>query len=244
MITIKKHSPFNYLSRAGKDLLNLFYPRVCLSCDELLHDKEEILCHNCLPQLPFTGFDFSKNNPVYEQLSKWIDIEYASSLFIFHQEGVIQEIIHQLKYKGHQEIGKLMADFACESYGNNSNFKQIDYIIPVPLHKKKLKQRGYNQLTVFGKNLGNCSGIHYDENILIRKIHTESQTKKNTEERRKNVSEAFEVIQGGKYKGKHFLIIDDVMTTGATTEACARVILEKIPEAKVSVLTMAVVYRW
>jgi len=244
LIAIRNYFTFNYLYRAGSDLLNMFYPRVCMSCDELLHDGEDIICHRCMSQLPFTGFDFSDDNPVFEQLSKLVKIEYATSLFIFHQKGVVQELIHKLKYKGHQEIGKLFAELAFETYKNNANFKRIDYIIPVPLHKKKQKKRGYNQMTEFGKNLGNYLGVDYSEKIIFRSIHTESQTRKNVEERRQNVASAFEVKNPSPYAGKHFLLIDDVMTTGATLEACVRTLSGSIPDAKVSVLTMAVVYRW
>jgi len=234
--------PLKQINRAWQDLLGIFYPRLCLSCDKLLHESEEILCHLCLSKLPFSGFGFNQSNPVYELLAKLVKIENASSLFIFHQEGIMQKLIHELKYKGQQDIGKLIAQLACETYKNNTGFSTIDYIVPVPLHKKKLKKRGYNQLSVFGENLGNCFGIRYDEKILIKKKNTESQTRKNVEERRVNVANTFEILNPPLYKSKHFLIIDDVMTTGATTEACAHTILEQIPESKVSVLTMAVVY--
>lgn len=230
------------LYRAWKDLLQVFYPRVCLTCEALLHDSEEILCHNCLSELAFTEFDFSKNNPVYAQLASVVKIEYATSMFVFHESGVIQKLIHQLKYKGHQEAGELIAGFICNKHRSNPRFSTVDYIVPVPLHKKKLKKRGYNQLTVLGQNLEKCLDIEYHENILIRKVHTGSQTKKTVEERRKNVARVFDILEPEKYRGKHFLIIDDVMTTGATTEACAETVLSKIPQAQVSILTIAVVY--
>ena len=123
----------------------------------------------------------------------------------------------------------------------NNFFNAIDYIVPVPLHPKKQRQRGYNQMTEFGRNLGNFFSIPYTENILLRQIYTESQTKKNALQRRENVSQAFKIANPEKYTGKHFVIIDDVITTGATIEACAETILNNIPNAKVSVLALTMV---
>jgi len=133
-----------------------------------------------------------------------------------------------------------MAELAGNFYDINSFQQNFDLIVPVPLHKKKQKKRGYNQMTKFGENLGNYFGVTYKENILIRSVYTESQTTKNIEDRRENVSNVFQVLNPEKYSGKHFLLIDDVITTGATIESCAETILKNIPNAKVSVLAMTV----
>jgi ComF family protein len=194
-----------------------------------------------MAQLEFTNFDLSSSNPLLERLSAVVNIEKASALFLFHKEGVIQELIHQLKYQNQQDIGVLMAEFARNFYDKNSFQQNFDLIVPVPLHKKKQKQRGYNQMTKFGENLGNYFSIPYKENILIRFVYTESQTTKNIEDRRENVTNAFQILNPEAYIGKHFLLIDDVITTGATIESCAETILKNIPGAKVSVLAMAVV---
>ncbi len=170
-----------------------------------------------------------------------IPVRYATSLLFFHESGLVKELIHQLKYNGHQEIGKLMADWFIYQNPQLDLSRHIDLIVPVPLHPKKRKKRGYNQMTVWGENLSRYYHLPYREDILVRTVHTTSQTNKNIEQRRENVQNAFVVYQPSVYAGKHFLILDDVMTTGATIEACAETILQSVPGAQVSVLTMAMV---
>ena len=230
------------LKRGYNDVLNILYPRLCLSCSNVLHDVEYHVCHQCLSNLHLTNFDLDGNNPVYNRLSAIVNIEKATALFVFDKSGIIQELIHKLKYNNHQEIGKFFAETAFDYLSENNFFDTVDYIIPVPLHSKKQRQRGYNQLTKFGRNLENFFSIPYNEEILLRKIYTESQTKKNALQRRENVSSAFKIDKPEKYVGKHFVIVDDVITTGATIEACAETILNKIPEAKVSVLALTMVF--
>ncbi len=230
-----------HFKRGYKDVLNILYPRLCLACDETLHEHEQHICHHCLSGLQLTGFDCHLDNPVYNRLSAIVKIERATALFLFDKAGVIQELIHKLKYENHPEIGEFFAKTSINYLQKNRFFDDVDYIIPVPLHPKKQRQRGYNQMTVFGKNLGNYFGVPYTEKILLRQIYTESQTQKNAMERRENVSHAFDIERAELYAGKHFVIIDDVITTGATIEACAETILKKIPQAKVSVLSLAVV---
>ena len=231
---------FRLLKQSLSDLTGVFYPNLCINCNKPLHDNEILICHHCASNLSFTTFNLDDNNPVYKRLIAVIPVQSAASLLYFDKTGVVKELIHQLKYENRPEIGKLMAKWA-EKYLHNNLHNPIDYIIPVPLHPKKQRKRGYNQLTRFGENLGNHLSIPYTENILIRTENTASQTKKNAEERRKNVAKAFKVHRAGDYKGKHFLITDDVITTGATIEACAETILNTVPEAKVSVYTMTMV---
>ncbi len=229
------------LKRGYNDVLNILYPRLCLSCNNVLHDTEYNICHNCLANLHLTNFDIKQNNPVYNRLSAIVNIEKATTLFVFDKTGIIQELIHKLKYKNHQKIGKFFAETARNYLTENNFFNDVDYVVPVPLHPKKLQQRGYNQMTEFGKNLENYFGVPYVENILMRHIYTDSQTKKNAFERRENVNKAFKINNPEKYVAKHFVIIDDVITTGATIEACAETILNNIAGAKVSILALTMV---
>ena len=233
--------PIKIIKRGYKDVLNILYPRLCLSCDEVLHEDEKEICHQCLSSLQLSRFDYTQNNPVYNRLSAIVNIERATALFLFDKAGVIQELIHKLKYENHPEIGAFFAKTSIKYLQENRFFNDVDYIIPVPLHPKKQRQRGYNQMSVFGENLGNYFSVPYTEKILLRQIYTESQTQKNALERRDNVRQAFDVVGAELCAGKHFVIIDDVITTGATIEACAETILKKIPQAKVSVLALAVV---
>jgi len=230
-----------YLKRGYKDLLQVIYPRLCVSCQSVLHDSENLVCHKCLSSLSLTNFDVHSTNPVYNKLSAIVNIEKATALFLFDKSGVMQQLIHQLKYHNRQEIGKFIFELSKSYLETRHFFNDVDMIVPVPLHPKKLKHRGYNQLSVFGRELADYFNVDYKENILIRAIHTESQTKKNITERRLNVSGAFKVKNPEKYQNKHFLVIDDVLTTGATIEACVEQILQEISGSKVSVLVMSMV---
>ena len=230
-----------HLKRGYNDVLNILYPRLCINCHTVLHETEEHLCHRCLSGLEFTGFDYQHNNPLYDRLSAIVNIERATALFLFDKSGIIQSLIHKLKYNNQPEIGDFFAEKATDYLSAPGFFTDVDYIVPVPLHPKKLRQRGYNQMTVFGKNLEKQFGVPYTEKILLRKIYTETQTKKNVLERRENVSNAFGIAEAEKYVGKHFVIIDDVITTGATIEACAETILNNIAGAKVSILSLSMV---
>ncbi len=226
--------------RGYQDVLNILYPRLCINCGRVLYPHEDLLCHHCLSSMTLTNFNPS-DNPLYNRLAAIVPLQYATALFLFDQHGAVQNLIHRLKYQGRQDVGKLMADFTKNYFDEKSFHPAFDYIIPVPLHPEKQKKRGYNQMTVFGENLGNYFGVIYSETILLRHINTASQTKKTAAQRRQNVAGAFVIPNPEKYSGKHFLIIDDVITTGATIEACAETIIKQVPDAKVSVLAMAVV---
>ncbi len=234
-------SLFHSLLRGLKDVKNIFYPRTCLNCNALLQAQEYGICHRCASQLVFTHYDFDSQNPVFDRLSAVVPIHKASSLFLYDKAGVIKHLIHQLKYNNQAFVGKLLAQYAINYYNKNSFVNAFDYIIPVPLHPKKQQERGYNQLVEFGKNLGNYYSIPYTEKILLRSVYTGSQTKKSAQERRENVAHAFTVHKAEIYAGKRFLLVDDVLTTGATIEACVETLMGHIPDVQVSVLTMAVV---
>jgi ComF family protein len=156
----------------------------------------------------------------------------------FHKKGIAQEIIHKLKYKGHEEIGTVLGHWYAQDLKEIGLLKTIDVIIPVPLHKKKYKERGYNQVTTFGKALSDELNVLYDESILIRKVYSKTQSKKNLLGRSEGIETIFDVSFTKKDHGKHFLLIDDVITTGATLEACCRALL-KIPDSKISIVCMA-----
>ena len=236
-----RHSIAHTVRQGFNDLVNLFFPHVCLTCNNLLLPEEDLICHHCLSGMPFTGFSLDQNNPVYDKLSAIIPVQKAGAILLFNKSGLAQELIHHLKYKNRQELGKLVAQWVSRLYDKKLIKGTIDYIVPVPLHPRKKKKRGYNQLTLFGQSLAEYFEVSYREDILIRSVNTPSQTRKNLKQRRENVAAAFSINHPLRYAGKHFLIIDDVMTTGATVEACAETLLKNIPGARISVLTMAVV---
>ncbi|NLP57643.1 ComF family protein [Lutibacter sp. B1] len=220
------------------DIFNLFYPDVCLCCNEYLTENESDICITCRHDLPLTNFSFEKDNLVEKTFYGRIPVENATALFYYLKKGKIQQLIHQLKYKKHQEIGVFIGDWLGDEMNESNRFNTIDCIIPVPLHSKKLKKRGYNQVTSFGKSLSEKLNIPYFENILVRISSTKTQTKKLRFERWKNVEELFSVENNSTLENKHILLIDDVITTGATLEACYKA-LSNIKNLKISIACMA-----
>lgn len=221
-----------------KDIFYLFFPEVCLACKNILSGKEEIICVNCRHDLPETNFGNTPNNLVENMFRGRVQIEAATSLFFFHKKGKVQQLIHQLKYRNHEEVGTLLGNWLGTEIKNSNRFNHLNCIVPVPVHPKKIKKRGYNQLSKFGIALSEILEIPFYENILIKKGTTETQTHKGRIERWKNVKQLFEVNNQIAFENKHILLIDDVITTGATLEACATQLLLS-ENVKISVAVMA-----
>ena len=240
---------FNFLSLAKtenyfrpykmlKSLVNLFYPAVCNGCSTILLDNENAVCTQCRHNMPFTGHHLTKNNEVFKRFYGRLPVEYASSMVYFHKQGIVQQLVHNLKYKGKQEIGSLMGSWYAHDLKSIPELQSVTDVVPVPLHPKKLRERGFNQVTAFGRALADGLGVHYNEDILLRTTYTKTQTKKNITARAEITGSTFDVDSSNSSTGRHFLLVDDVITTGATLEACGRALL-KIPDAKVSVVTIA-----
>lgn len=204
----------------------------------MLATHENILCLECRHDLPETNFSSQSNNLIEKMFAGRIPIESATSLFFFHKKGKTQEIIHQLKYKNHQEIGTLLGAWFGEEIKNSARFNQIDCIVPVPIHSKKLKQRGYNQLTNFGISLSKILNVPFLEHKLIKKNTAETQTHKGRIDRWENVKFLFDIQDQNAFKDKHILLIDDVITTGATLEACSNQLL-LCENVKISIAVIA-----
>lgn len=221
-----------------KDLIYLFYPKVCVVCDEKLIENENVICTLCRHDLPLTNFQNYTNNKVTQTFYGRVLIEKAFSLVFFRKEGSIQKLIHDLKYKGNEEIGLLFGNWLGEMLKENQEFATIDFIIPVPLHPKKLRERGYNQVTKFGKKLSFHLEKPFIENELTRISSTKTQTFKARFERFNNIDTKFNLKNPPQFNNKHVLLIDDVITTGATLEACAKEFL-KSENCTISILTMA-----
>jgi len=221
-----------------KNIFTLFFPDVCLACGEQLLANEPVLCLNCRHDLPTTNFSFEANNLVEKSFYGRFPIQSATALFYYYKKGTVQKLIHNLKYKGQQQVGVFTGKWLAEELFENPRFKNIDYIIPVPLHKNKLKKRGYNQVTTFGESLSKKLKITYKEDVLVRVSFTKTQTKKTRFDRWKNVQELFYVSDLKILENKHILLIDDVITTGATLEACCNA-LKKTRGIKISIACMA-----
>lgn len=223
---------FNYL-------INLFFPKVCAGCHTILITNETVLCTNCRHEIPLTQYHLDPKNEAVKKFYGKIAIEHASALLYFNKKGIVQELIHNLKYKGHEEIGTVLGNWYVEDLKELILETPFDIVIPVPLHPKKFKERGYNQVTTFGEALAEGLNISYNDGILYRKKYSKTQSKKNLSGRSDDIKEIFDVISTEENQNKHFLIVDDVLTTGATLEACSRALL-KIPGARISVVCMAI----
>lgn len=221
-----------------KYLINLLFPKLCMGCNSLLLQNEKIICTECNHNLPFTNHHILESNDTTKKFYGIIPIEFSASMLYFHKKGIVQNLIHNLKYKKHQEIGTLLGKWYSKDIESNARIKTVSEIIPVPLHKKRLEERGYNQVTTFCEALSNDLNIPYNPSLLYRSRYSKTQTKKDRENRKEITKALFDVNFTEADYNKHFLLVDDVMTSGATLEACAKALL-KIPNSKVSIVTIA-----
>ena len=222
----------------SRDIFELFFPKVCLHCEEQLIDTEELICLHCRFELPLADFSNHIANNLEQAFYGRIDIEFATALLVYQRKGITQNLIHQLKYKGKEKIGSFFGKWLANELLECGRCPQFDYIVPVPLHAVKLKTRGYNQVTKFGKEISTILSIPYSDSILQRKIDSKTQTSKLRIERFNDLREKFFVLDTIKFENKHILLVDDVVTTGATIEACV-IKLKEINGIKVSVATIA-----
>lgn len=221
-----------------QDFLAILYPNLCLACGKNQIPKKEITCVSCIYFLPATNFHELADNSFEERFWGRIPVQAGASLYHFTKEGRTRRLMHQLKYKGKKIIGSHLG----RQYGNilaqAARFKDVELIVPVPIHPRRRKVRGYNQSDYFAQGLADILKIPCAKEGLIRINHGKSQTKKTRIERFKSVENAFAVNHKTLLSHKHILLVDDVLTTGATLEACARKILE-LPNTRVSMATMA-----
>ena len=222
-------------------LVNLIFPKVCMGCQSLMLLDEKVICTTCRHELPLTQQHLNPENEVYKRFYGRIPLEHASTLMYYHKKGIVQEMIHNLKYRGHEEIGTLVGEWMAEDLKTLAITKTFDVIIPVPLHKKRLRERGYNQVTTFGNGLASKLAIPYNPMLLHRNVYSKTQVTKNLLKRTEITAELFDVVFTEDDHNKHFLLIDDVITTGSTLEACSKALL-KIPGAKISIVCMAMAH--
>lgn len=219
-------------------LSGLFFPNSCRLCGKTLHQQEEILCTTCLYKLARTNFQHSRQNPVMEIFDGRLPLVSATSFLFFSKGGGTQQLIHKLKYKGHQEIGIHLGKLFGSQLNDSLLFNTADVIIPVPLHPKKEHKRGYNQSLIISEGMASRMNARVFPDVLFRKTHTTSQTRKTRYERWENVKNTFEIKKGTRLEGKHVILVDDVITTGATLEACGSTLLE-IPGIRLSIASLA-----
>ncbi|WP_133526279.1 phosphoribosyltransferase family protein [Flavobacterium sp. 245] len=200
--------------------------------------NETVLCTNCRHELPLTQYHLDSENEAVKKFYGKVEIEHVSALLYFIKKGIVQELIHNLKYKGHEEIGTVLGNWYADDLKELRLKNPFEVIIPVPLHPKKFKERGYNQVTTFAKAISEGLHLTFNDSVLYRKKYSKTQSKKNLLGRSENIENIFDVKFSEENHNKHFLIVDDVLTTGSTLEACAKALL-KIPGAKISIVCMA-----
>jgi ComF family protein len=221
------------------NFIALFFPRLCLACDEPLPFDEPYLCFECQVTLPETDFHLHIQNDFTEKLSVFFPVETAAALFYFTKKSRTQHLIHHIKYEDKREIAIELGKWLGGKLLKQPQFAAIDCIIPVPMHPKKERLRGYNQANVFAIGISEATNWRLAANALRKVKMTDSQTHKSRLERRNNMLEVFALGDPSVIRGKNVLLVDDVMTTGATLEACAQVLREAMPDIKISVATIA-----
>ena len=220
------------------DTLHLFYPHLCLGCGSDLLIEKTLLCLKCINELPHTRFAPIRDNPVEKYFWGRLTIEAAHSEFFFSKESLIQQLVHQLKYKGNTPIGYYLGQLLGNSLLQSKRFDTVDALVPLPLYPDKEKKRGYNQATIICEGIASVMHLPIMTGNIIRQRFTETQTRKNRTERWENVEGSFSVNDPMALKGLHILLVDDVVTTGATLEACGRV-MKTAGCARLSIATLA-----
>jgi ComF family protein len=226
------------LKNALSDLLHLFYPHICTGCASDLLDENNLLCLKCINTLPHTNYAQHANNQVEKIFWGRIPLAAAHSQFYFSKSSMVQELMHQLKYKSNQSIGMYLGEMMGNSLLNSNRFTDIDGLVPLPMYADKQHRRGYNQAAVICKGMALAMNIPVINNNVSRQYATQTQTRKSRIERWENVTGSFVIKDPAALTGKHLLLVDDVLTTGATLEAAGNSILQ-CDNVKLSIATVA-----
>lgn len=224
--------------KALYDFFSLIYPVNCPACGKAIAKGETLLCTICRYELPETGYHKVSQNPVVRKFYGRIKFEFAFSYLHFHKSGIVQVILHQFKYRNQPEIGEKLGEWFALDLLDSFSPVPWDVIIPIPLHRSKEKKRGYNQSNYFAAGLSGILDIPWSGKAVIRTTKSETQTHKSKMERWKNVKDIFQASDALLINDKHILLVDDVITTGATLESCGQMLLDA-GAAKVSVATLA-----
>ncbi len=219
-------------------MLNVLFPKVCNGCKKILLKAENTLCTQCLHRLPLIGHHKTANQSMKNIFYGRFMVENATALLQFQKKGITQEILHNLKYKGQKEISYFFGKWLGAELSSVQQYRSVDMVVPVPLHKQKLKKRGYNQVEGFGKEIAAALDVPYRDDILLKISKTNSQVFKKRFTRFET-EEIFTVQKPDLIKNKHILLVDDIITTGATIENCA-VQLLKSTNTKLSLATIAI----
>lgn len=228
------------VSEIVQDFLSLIYPNPCLACLNTLVKGEDIICSHCLLDMPKTNFHKQSINPLHDRLSLRFPLRHAFAYYYFKKGSKVQELLHQLKYRQHPEIGQKIGRVLAQELVDQKLEKAFDLIVPVPLHPSRKRSRGYNQSEEFAKGISEGLHIPYVDSFIKRTVKTPTQTRKSKLSRWQNVSEVFEMKKDEEVKGRRILLVDDVVTTGATLEACSLSLLRAgCSEISIACIAMA-----
>ncbi|MBO7233584.1 MAG: ComF family protein [Paludibacteraceae bacterium] len=222
-----------------RSLFDLFYPNLCACCGKTLLRGEECLCSLCLHDLPRTYFTDFQNNEAAQRFWGKVRTERVTAFYFFSKGTTFRQLLHKFKYHGEKEIGLYLGKIIAQKLVKEQFMEGIDLIIPVPLHPRKEHKRGYNQSEWIAKGLSEVSKIPYSTKHVKRVIDNDTQTNKNTYERHQNTLGIFESLKPNLLQGKHILLVDDVLTTGSTLEACAHA-FHSIPDIKISIFALSI----
>lgn len=222
-----------------QSLRSLFFPDSCSCCDSELLAAEHMICTGCRHTLPLTDFHRYNDTSIKKVFYGRLSLELATALLYFEKKGPVQELMHNLKYRGEEKISSALGNWLGAELSDLAGYQAIDAIVPVPIHPKKKKTRGYNQVEGFGKALATHLNARYVDDVLLKSKNTKTQVFKGRFTRSDEVLDAFSVTSDRSLEGKHLLLCDDILTTGATIEACALQLL-KIPNITLSIAVMAI----
>jgi ComF family protein len=207
------------------DFISLLYPRVCAACGNSLFKNEEVICTFCLYHLPKTNYHLMDDSPLDKVFWGRAQLAQTAALYNFQKKGKVQHLIHQLKYKGRMDVGVYMGKILGADLVKTEAFQDITKVVPVPLHPAKQRKRGYNQSEQIAIGLAKAMNIEMDASSFVRTFNTETQTRKSRFARWENVKEIFKVTTPEELANRHILLVDDVITTGATLESAAHILL-------------------
>lgn len=220
-----------------ENLTHLFFPRFCPGCGSDAVQPKQILCLNCMMELPETGFFGIDENPVKHIMTGRLPLQKAASLYYCARVSKLHNMIHELKYKHNRDVGIFLGEMVGRQMVRSGWQDNIDLIVPIPLHLKRERIRGYNQTEIIAQGIANITAIPIITDAVIRKMYTQTQTKKGRSDRIANMEDKFQVVIPEKLEAKHVLLIDDLITTGATLEFCGLEIL-KVPNTRLSIATV------
>jgi len=220
------------------DFLSLIYPRHCQACGILLFRHEHSICKLCRLSLPKSNYHLQSNNPLNLMLGGRVPVENSLCLYLFEKSGKVQRLVHSIKYHKHKELAVLLGELLGEEFKNSGNTPDFDVMLPIPLHPKKLRERGFNQSEEFARGLSKTLDVPIDQESLYRARPSSTQTRKKKFQRWENVEGIFELSTKNNLENKHILLVDDVVTTGATIDSAWQC-LKNIQGLRVSLACMA-----